>query len=414
MIMLQPSKGRKNVKTVYEKKGEHIPREAATKLLELAAGFPAVVVVGPRQSGKTTLVRETFPEKEYVLLEDPDTRAFAEEDPRSFLAQFGDEGAILDEVQWVPVLFSYLQGVIDTGGPPGRFILTGSQTFLMMERISQTLAGTTGIPKLLPFSLRELTAAGILCDRYEDCLYRGMYPRVHANAISPGDFYGAYTQTYLERDLRQLRQVHDLSTFQTFIKMCAQRSGQVVNYSSLAADCGISHSTAREWISLLETSFIIYPLHTHHRNYNKRLIKMPKLYFTDPGLAAYLAGIQDADHLAHHPLKGGLFETLIIGEFLKYRLNQAQEPALYFWRDKTGHEVDCLIEHRGTEVIPVEIKAGRTVAPDFFKNLSYYSSLSGTPPETTFVVYGGDRTQKRKAGTAVSYTDLSPVTDLLK
>lgn len=397
-----------------EKKREIIPREAEAKLSELAAGFPAVVVVGPRQSGKTTLVRTVFPEKEYVLLEDPDTRAFAEEDPRSFLAQFGEEGAILDEVQRVPDLFSYLQGVLDADGRPGRFILTGSQNFLMMERISQTLAGRTGILKLLPFSLRELDAAGISCDRYEDCLYQGMYPRLYANTISPSDFYGAYTQTYLERDLRQLRQVHDLSTFQTFMKMCAQRSGQVVNYTSLAADCGINHTTAREWLSLLETSFIIYPLHTHHKNYNKRLIKMPKLYFTDPGLAAYLAGIHDADHLAHHPLKGGLFETLIIGEFLKYRLNRAQEPGIYFWRDRTGHEIDCLIEHRGTGVIPVEIKAGRTTAQDFFKNLSYYSGLSGTPPETSFVVYGGDRTQKRKQGTAVSYKNLDPITDLLK
>ncbi|HDQ07719.1 MAG TPA: ATP-binding protein [Methanoculleus sp.] len=394
-------------------KCEHIPREARAKLLELAAEFPGVVVVGPRQSGKTTLVRNTFPEKEYVLLEDPDTRAFAEEDPRSFLAQFGDEGAILDEVQRVPKLFSYLQGVLDEGGRPGRFILTGSQNFLMMERISQTLAGRTGILKLLPFSLRELSNAGIPCDRYEDCLYQGMYPRLYANAISPTDFYSAYTQTYLERDLRQLRQVHDLSTFQTFIKMCAQRSGQVVNYSSLAADCGISHSTAREWISLLEASFILYPLHTHHKNYNKRLIKMPKLYFTDPGLAAYLAGIQDADQLAHHPLKGGLFETLIIGEFLKYRLNRAQEPALYFWRDRTGHEVDCLIEHRGAAAIPVEIKAGRTTAQDFFKNLNYYSNLAGATSETSFVVYGGDRTQKRIQGTAVSCKNLDPITDLL-
>ncbi len=401
------------MKTV-KKKATFIPREAEAKLCELAAGFPAAVVVGPRQSGKTTLVRRAFPEKEYILLEDPDTRAFAEEDPRSFLAQFGDEGAILDEVQRVPDLFSYLQGVLDSDSRPGRFILTGSQNFLMMERISQTLAGRIGILRLLPFSLRELAAAGVPCDRYEDCLYRGMYPRLYANAISPSDFYGAYTQTYLERDLRQLRQVHDLSTFQTFMKMCAQRSGQVVNYTSLAADCGINHSTAREWLSILETSFILYPLHKHHKNYNKRLIKMPKLYFTDPGLAAYLAGIQDADQLAHHPLKGGLFETLIIGEFLKYRLNRAQEPALYFWRDRTGHEVDCLIEHRGTTPIPVEIKAGRTVATDFFKNLTYWNGLAGATPETSFVVYGGDRTQKGKQGTAVSYKNLDPITDLLK
>jgi len=392
---------------------KYIEREAETKLKSLARGFPAVVVIGPRQSGKTTLVRATFPDKPYVLLEDPDTREFAKEDPRGFLGQFGSKGAILDEVQQVPELFSYLQGILDAEDTPGRFILSGSQNFLMMERISQSLAGRIGIIRLLPFSMKELTAGGIGFDQYEDYLYTGLFPRLYSTAAEPADFYASYVQTYLERDLRSLKQVQNLSSFQTFLKMCAFRNGQIVNLSSLANDCGISHNTTKDWLSLLETSFLIFFIRTHHKNFNKRLIKMPKLYFTDPGLAVYLAGIQSAEELRYHSLKGELFEGLIVTEFLKCRYNHAKESNLYFWRDKTGHEIDCLIEYRGTDLIPVEIKSGRTANKSYFKDITYWNRLSGNAPERSFVVYGGEADQERPAGRMISYRHPDPVLEYL-
>ena len=391
-----------------------IRRDAEEKIRSLALGFPAVSVIGPRQSGKTTLVRSVFPQLPYVLLEDPDTRAFAEEDPRSFLAQYEKTGAIFDEVQRVPELFSYLQGVLDRNQRPGQFILTGSLNFLMMERISQSLAGRVGIVKLLPLSMRELARAGIKIERYEDLLYAGLFPRPYSSDIRPRDFYSSYIQTYLERDLRLLKQVQNLSAFQTFMKMCAYRSGQVVNYSSLANDCGITYNTAKEWLSLLETSLLIALIRPHHKNFNKRLIKMPKLYFTDPGLAAHLAGVQSADDLGYHPLKGGLFESLAITEFLKFRFNRGKESNLYFWRDKLGHEIDCIIEYGGWDPIPVEIKSGRTASSDFFKEITYWNGLSGNTPERSFVVYGGDQSQRRAAGQLVGYRDLAPILPYLE
>ncbi|WP_319579501.1 ATP-binding protein [uncultured Methanospirillum sp.] len=278
----------------------------------MVAGFPAVIITGPRQSGKTTLVKTLFPSKPCIFLEEPDTRRFAEEDPRSFLAQFQDTGAIIDEAQYVPELFSYLQGILDHNNTPGQFILTGSQNFLMMERISQSLAGRIGIIRLLPLSMNELIQAGFQYDRYEEYLYRGFYPRLYNSTILPSDYYSSYVQTYLERDLRQLKQVHNLTTFQTFLRMCANRVGQIVNFSSIGSDYGINHKTVKEWISLLETSGIVFLLKIHHKNFNKRLIQMPKVYFTDPGLAAYLAGRKSAEEIVTHPLKGGLFETGII------------------------------------------------------------------------------------------------------
>nr|WP_319539056.1 ATP-binding protein [uncultured Methanospirillum sp.] len=390
-----------------------ISRTAGKKILELVAGFPAVIITGPRQSGKTTLVKSLFPTKPYILLEDPDTRRFAEEDPRSFLAQFQDTGAVIDEAQYVPELFSYLQGILDHNNSPGLFILTGSQNFLMMERISQSLAGRIGIIRLLPLSMNELIQAGFQYDRYEEYLYRGFYPRLYNSTILPSDYYSSYVQTYLERDLRQLKQVHNLTTFQTFLRMCANRVGQIVNFSSIGSDCGINHKTVKEWISLLETSGIVFLLKVHHKNFNKRLIQMPKVYFSDPGLAAYLAGIKSAEEIVTHPLKGGLFETLIIGELLKFRLNRGLEPNLFFWRDKTGHEIDCIIELSIDEAIPVEIKAGRTIAGDYFKNLMYWNKLSGQSPDRSFVVYGGDQNQNRREGRVIGYGDLDQVFELL-
>jgi len=390
-----------------------IQRTAGEKLKQLAIGFPAVAVIGPRQSGKTTLVRDIFPDIPYTLLEDPDTRRFAEEDPRTFLLQYTKTGAIIDEAQHVPQLFSYLQGIIDNKDTTGRFILTGSQNFLLMEKISQSLAGRIGILKLLPLSMDELHRNGIHKKNYEDYLYLGCYPRLYTDPIIPTDYYSAYVQTYLERDLRQLKQVQNLSLFQTFLRMCANRVGQIVNFSSLGNDCGINYKTAQDWLSLLETSFIVFLVRTHHKNFNKRLVQMPKLYFTDPGLAAYLIGIRSSEEILNHPMKGGLFETFIIGEFLKYRLNRGFESNLYFWRDKSGYEIDCLIDRAGTELIPVEMKAGRTISGDYFKNIEYWNRLSGQKPERSFVVYGGVTNQMRGQCHVLPYDSLGPIYDLL-
>jgi hypothetical protein len=275
-----------------------------------------------------------------------------------------------------------------------------------MESISQSLAGRVGIIKLLPLSMRELVREGIATRQYEEYLYTGFFPRLYSTNIQPADFYSSYIQTYLERDLRQLKQVQNLSAFQTFMKMCAFRNGQIVNYSSLAQDCGITHNTAKEWLSLLETSCIIILIRPHQKNFNKRLVKMPRLYFTDPGLAAHLAGIKSREDLSYHPLKGGLFESFIVTEFLKYRFNQGKESNLYFWRDQHGHEIDCLIEQGGRDLIPVEMKSGRTANKDYFDNITYWNALSENTPDRSFVVYGGDQVQQRTAGHLVGYAHL--------
>ena len=314
----------------------------------MAKGFPAIAIIGPRQSGKTTLVKKVFPEKPYVLLEDPETRAFANEDPRAFLAQF-PEGVIIDEAQKVPQLFSYLQGILDLANEPGMFILTGSQNFLLMEKITQSLAGRIAILKLLPFCISELENEKIGFSKYEDYLFNGMYPRLYDMKIKPRDFYASYVQTYLERDLRQLKNIHDLSAFQTFLKMCAHRVGQLINLSALANDCGITHNTAKAWISILQSSFLVVLLHTHHKNFNKRLVKMPKLYFIDTGIRNVVFNqFQDLNIRADN---GQLAENFVFSELAKsVDLNN-----LWFYRTTSGTEIDFLY-NIGTSVIPIEVK----------------------------------------------------------
>lgn len=382
-----------------------ILRTAETKLKSLAESFPAVAVIGPRQSGKTTLVQKLFPEKPYVLLEDPDTRQSAIKDPRDFLSQFPD-GAILDEVQRVPELFSYLQGILDDKNKAGLFILTGSQNFLLMESITQSLAGRIAILSLLPFSFAELQSAGISLPSFEDYLIHGFYPRIYDKNVLPKDLYANYVRTYIERDVRLLKNIHDLTAFHTFLKLCAHRTGQLLNLSSLATDCGITHNTAKAWISLLETSYIVFLLQPHHKNFKKRLVKMPKMYFYDTGLAAYLADIEDKQHLLHHPLRGPLFESFVVSDLLKARFNAGERSNLYFWRDKNGHEVDCLIE-RSEGAVLVEIKSGKTVTEDFFSNLLYYQKLAGRGYVDSYVVYGGDQEQKRSCAQVVPWNKIS-------
>jgi predicted AAA+ superfamily ATPase len=369
-----------------------IPRDAAKSLLRFSNHYPVMTVTGPRQSGKTTLVRATFPEKPYVSLEDPDELEAAKADPRGFLARYPN-GAILDEAQKCPDIFSYLQSHVDLDGRPGRFILTGSQQFGLLSKISQSLAGRTGIIQLLPFSMAELETANILTGDLNGLLFKGMYPPVYDRDIPPPNWYAAYMMTYIERDLRQLINVRDLNMFQRFVRMCAARNGQLLNLSSLANDCGITHNTARAWFSVLEASYLVFALPPYYRNFSKRLVKTPKIYFYDTGLVAWLLGIQNPEQLSIHPMRGALFEALIVAELIKNRQNQGIPGNLYFWRDSTGNEIDVIIE-AGDKMMPLEIKSGQTVTPDFFTGLQKWLKLSGS--EKGWLVYGGRQAQTRQ------------------
>ena len=367
----------------------------------LARGFPAVAVTGPRQSGKTTLARETFPRKPYVSLEEPDQREFATSDPRRFLAQFPD-GAVLDEVQRAPDLFSYLQTLLDEDGRVGRFVLTGSSQFDVVSGISQSLAGRVGLVTLLPFSLAELNQTNRAPDTLEELLYAGLYPPIHDRGLEPGMWLGSYVQTYVERDVRRMINVRDLSLFQRFVRMCAARTGQLLNASQLASDCGVTHNTARAWLSVLEASYLIHLLQPHHRNFNKRLVKTPKLYFYDPGLAAWLLGVQTPDQLVTHPMRGALFETWVVSELLKQRFNRARPSNLSFWRDRTGREVDVLID-TGQSLMPVEIKSSQTVAADFFEGIERWQRVAGGARGQGWLVYGGDRRESRSGAEVIPW-----------
>ncbi len=352
-----------------------------------------MVITGPRQSGKTTLVRAVFPDKPYVSLEDLDVRSFAENDPRSFLAGYPD-GAIFDEVQRCPDLFSYLQSIVDDKRQMGRYILTGSQQFGLLSGITQSLAGRVGMVQLLPFSHGELMGAGLAPSSPEEIIYTGSYPPLYDRELAPADWYPGYVSTYLERDLRQLIQVRNLSLFQLFLRMCAARTGQLLNLSSVANDCGITHNTAKAWISVLEASYILFLLQPHHKNFNKRLIKAPKLYFYDTGLAAWLLGIQSQDQIMTHSLRGALFETWVVSELIKGRFNRGLHSNLYFWRDSAGNEVDVLVEH-GEHLLPVEIKSGRTITADYFSGLNKWLALAGNSSGRARLVYAGDDEQQR-------------------
>lgn len=382
-----------------------LDRNAAQTLKRLAKGYPVITLTGPRQSGKTTLARSIFKHKPYVSLEEPDQREYAEADPRGFLATYPD-GAVLDEVQRCPALFSYIQTIVDKDKRPGLFILTGSQQFGLLSRITQSLAGRVGLLHLLPFSIAELQAGTILPASLDDLLFSGGYPPVHDLNLSPSSWYANYVATYLERDVRQMVNVRDLSAFQRFLRMCAARTGQILNLSGLANDCGVTHNTAKAWVSVLEASYILYLLQPHHRNFGKRLIKSPKLYFLDTGLAAWLLGINDAKQIATHALRGPLFESLAIGELLKGRFNRGLATNLYFWRDNTGNEMDVIAE-AADKLIPIEIKAGQTVNPDYFTGLRKWQAFAGAAAGAAYVVYGGAAGQKRAGVEVLPWRDLS-------
>lgn len=375
-----------------------IPRQAEPLLRHLASTYPLVALTGPRQSGKTTLARQVFPAKPYASLEDPDTRELAQNDPRGFLQHY-TEGAILDEVQRCPSLFSYLQGVVDTDPRPGRYVLTGSQQFGLLAGITQSLAGRIALVQLLPFTYSECYASQPAHPSLDQVLFTGLYPPIHDRQLEPRLWYNNYAQTYLERDVRQLINVRDLSTFQRFVRLCAGRIGQLLNLSSLASDCGITHNTARAWLSILEASYLVFLLPPHHQNFNKRIIKSPKLYFHDTGMAAWLLSIQNAEQLNGHALRGALFESFVLSELLKSRYNQGLASDLYFWRDRSGSEVDVVIE-RGTYLQPIEIKSGQTLNQDYFAGLQKWLALAGAAAGQPALIYGGDQTLTH-AGIAV-------------
>lgn len=382
-----------------------IHRQAHSIALKLAEGFPILALTGPRQSGKTTLARALFPDRVYVTLEDPEQKEFARHDPRGFLARF-NEGAIIDEAQRCPDLFSYLQGLVDHRRRMGDFILTGSQQFGLRSGISQSLAGRVGLVQLLPFAMPELSAAGRLADRLDDLLWRGGYPPLYDRPLTPDLWFPNYVATYLERDVRQLLAVRDLDLFQRFVKLCAARTGQLLNLSSLATDCGISHVTAREWLSVLEASYIVMRLPPYFRNFGKRLVKTPKLYFLDAGLAAWLLGIRDAETLNTHAQRGALFETLVVSEFIKQRYNAARPTDLYFWRDNVGHEMDLLFE-AGQGLQAVEIKSGATFAGDWLNAVRKWQGIAGDVALPPWVVYGGDQGYQREGARVMAWKALA-------
>jgi predicted AAA+ superfamily ATPase len=388
-----------------------IARNAHNTILELAKGYPFIVLTGPRQAGKTTLSRAAFPDKPYVSLEDPDIREFAATDPRRFLSRYPD-GAILDEAQRSPEIFSYLQTLADMDGRMGLYILTGSQQFDLLSGITQSLAGRVGLVQLLPFSSGELQGADILPETLDALLYKGSYPPLYDRRLSPVQWYAGYVATYLERDVRQLINVRDLALFQRFIRLCAGRTGQLLNLSSLANDCGITHNTAKAWISILEASYILFLLPPHHRNFNKRLVKTPKLYFHDTGLAAWLLGVQSADQLASHPLRGALFETWVVGELLKGRYNKALPSNLFFWRDNSGNEVDVIAD-QGLALLPIEIKSGQTVSTNFFSGLRKWLTWAGAEAGKSYLVYGGDERQERGEAEVVPWREVAAVAEAL-
>jgi predicted AAA+ superfamily ATPase len=369
-----------------------ILRTLEPSLKGLAKQYPVVTVTGPRQSGKTTLCRAVFSNKPYVNLESPDVREFAIDDPRRFLAEYA-EGAVFDEIQRAPDLLSYLQPMIDEDNSAGQFILTGSQQFEVMNNISQSLAGRTGLLKLLPLSIEELAAARLPIET-DKLLLSGFYPRIYDRGLDPTQALGDYLATYVERDIRQLITIKDLSLFEKFIRLCAGRTGQPLNLQSLGNDVGVSHTTARSWLTLLEASYIVFLLQPWHINISKRQTKSPKLYFYDVGLASYLLGAENEQHINRHPLRGNLFENLVITEALKYRFNRGKRNNLFFWRDSTGNEVDLLIEH-GPDITAVEIKAGATISKDYFKGLRAFSKRLGAPPQSSHLVYGGNERQRR-------------------
>ncbi|MFQ6611405.1 MAG: ATP-binding protein [Fidelibacterota bacterium] len=376
-----------------------IKRDIQNIAREIFKQFPVLTITGPRQSGKTVLVRDMFGELPYFSLEDPDIRSFAIEDPRGFLNQMNNHG-IIDEIQRVPELTSYIQTIVDRDNKSGMFILTGSSQFELHNAVTQSLSGRTAILNLLPFTIGEAYQRSI--PSHEEIIYTGFYPRIFDQKIDPSLFIKSYIDTYVQKDVRELMEIRNLRSFERFLRLCAGRTGQVLNMNNLGNECGVSHKTISSWISVLEASFIIYLLPPFHTNFNKRIIKSPKIYFLDVGLAAHLLGIESPAQLSTHPLKGELFETMIISEFIKFRFNLGKQANYYFFRDNSGNEVDLLFERSGT-IFPIEIKSGQTIHYNFFRGIQYFKSIAKTKAGKGAVIYGGSDFQDRTNLTIAGY-----------
>lgn len=390
-----------------------VSREMEKDMVIGALQFPVVAVLGPRQSGKTTLAQTVFSKHAYVSLESLDTRLDARQDPRSFLKNMPNEhGLIIDEFQHVPELLSYIQTMVDQEKKKGFFILTGSQNFLMNESITQSLAGRVAIYTLLPLSIQELTHNNLCPATVETILYKGCYPAIFAENTDPERLYRDYIQTYVERDVRDLTNIGDLTTFQMFLTLCAARVGQILNLTEIGNECGVSDATVNRWLSILEASYIIFLLRPYYNNFGKRLIKTPKLYFYDTGLVCNLLRIKQ-DEIATHVYKGHLFESLIISEIYKWYYNNGKRPNVYFWRDKSGHEVDCLVDE-GLRLIPVEIKASRTFNARFFENVHFWNEVANKKKENGFVVYGGAINEGVSHSSMLSWQNMNPLFDAIK
>lgn len=381
-----------------------VRRALKQKLLSAAQKMPIITLTGPRQSGKSTLVKQAFPDYAYINLEKPVHRRFAQDDPNAFLEKY-NEKVIIDEVQYVPELPSYLQVLVDEDDQPGRFILTGSQNLLLMQQVSQSLAGRVAIFTLLPFSLQELRNTQYTYKQYEKHLVKGFYPRIYDKDLNPTEWLNDYILTYVERDVRQLINLPDPDIFSQFIELCAGRIGQIVNFSEIGSLIGVSYQTVKRWISILKTSYLIYTLRPYHKNYNKRIVKSPKLYFYDTGLACALLNIKNEAEYQIHFAKGALFENFVINEVYKNHLNKGERVNIYFWRDQSGHEVDLVID-KGANIHPVEMKAGKTINTQFFKGLSFFNELSGTPASNGYLIYGGEEYQKRTKGNVLGWSHI--------
>ncbi len=374
-----------------------IQRIAKTKLIELAKSFKIVNLTGPRQSGKTTLVRSVFTEKSYVSLENPDMRRFALEDTRGFLNTYKN-GAIFGEIQRVPELFSYLQEIVDSSYEKGKYILTGSNNYLLQQSISQSLAGRIGSMTLFPFSLEELNEYEVP-ESDDELMFKGFYPPVYNQQIPISDWAQNYIRTYIEKDVRQIKNISNLFVFERFMSLVAGRCGQELNYSSLSVEAGVDIKTIQSWIGILESSYIVYLLKPHYKNFNKTIVKRPKLYFYDTSLAFSLLRIHNVNQLQTHYLRGALFENMLVSEFMKQYANLGLLPGIYYWRDKTGHEIDVIIDVEG-KLFPIVIKSGKTINNDFFKNLKYWSKLSGI--KNSALIYAGNQKQIRSKETEVN------------
>jgi len=380
-----------------------IHRELSDKIIQLRQKFPVVTLTGPRQTGKTTLLKTIYSDLPYVSLEELDNRTFATSDPRGFLSNF-QSGAFIDEIQHVPNLFSYIQGLVDSKDV--QFALSGSQNFQLIEGITQSLAGRTAILKLLPLTYQEILSSGVEFENFEEAVFKGAYPRIFDKNIEPIDFYPNYITAYIERDVRQIKNIENLALFSDFVKLCAGRIGQVLNIQTLANDAGISPNTAKSWLSVLEASYVIYTIKPHHNNFNKRITKSPKLYFYDTGLACSLLGLTTSNQLVSFYGKGNLFENYVMNEFLKIEFNAGRKSNIYFWQNKTKKEIDILLDS-GENIQPFEIKSSKTRNANLFENLLYWSKQAGISSIDLTVVYGGDEDFKTSQGNFLSWRNIS-------